>query len=82
MKSFSVVVEKKINKFNKSIFVPGDKSCSIRFFFISSLAYGVSCARGINSNSQDVLATIKIFKQLGKKILKKKRYILCLFKWS
>ena len=72
MKSFSVIVEKKINKFNKSIFVPGDKSCSIRFFFISSLAYGVSCARGINSNSQDVLATIKIFKQLGKKILKKK----------
>ena len=72
MKSFSVIIKKKINKFNKSISVPGDKSCSIRFFFISSLAYGVSCARGINSNSQDVLTTIKIFKQLGKKILKKK----------
>ena len=72
MKSFSVIIKKKINKFNKSISVPGDKSCSIRFFFISSLAYGVSCARGINSNSQDVLTTIKIFKQLGVKILKKK----------
>ena len=72
MKSFSVIIKKKINKFNKSITVPGDKSCSIRFFFISSLAYGVSCAKGINSNSQDVLTAIKIFKQLGVKILKKK----------
>ena len=72
MKSFSVIIKKKINKFNKSISVPGDKSCSIRFFFISSLAYGVSYAKGINSNSQDVLTAIKIFKQLGVKILKKK----------
>ena len=72
MKPFSVIVKKKIDRFNKSIFVNGDKSCSIRFFFISSLAYGVSCARGINSNSQDILAAIKIFKQLGVRILKKK----------
>ena len=71
MKSFSVVVEKKINKFNKSIFVPGDKSCSIRYFFLASQAYGISKAEGI-LESEDVFSTIKALTKLGIRIVKKK----------
>ena len=56
MKSFSVVVEKKINKFNKSIFVEGDKSISHRALLISSQAYGVSKLKGI-LEAEDVLNT-------------------------
>ena len=42
MKSFSIKINKKIKNFNKTIYVNGCKSSSIRFFFIASLAYGVS----------------------------------------
>ena len=63
MKSFSVEINKTINCFNKTIYkIDGCKSSSIRFFFISSLAYGVSKASGI-LESLDVLAAIKILKQ-------------------
>ena len=71
MKSFSVIVKKKINKFDKSIFVDGDKSLSHRALLISSQAYGVSKLKGI-LESEDVLNTINALKKLGVKIIKHK----------
>lgn len=71
MKSFSIIVEKKINKFNKSIFVDGDKSISHRALLISSQAYGVSKLKGV-LEAEDVLNTIKALKKLGVKIIKYK----------
>ena len=71
MKSFSIIVEKKINKFNKSIFVEGDKSISHRALLISSQAYGVSKLKGI-LEAEDVLNTINALKKLGVKIVKYK----------
>ena len=72
MKSFSIIVEKKINKFNKSIFVEGDKSISHRALLISSQAYGVSKLKGI-LEAEDVLNTINALKKkLGVKIIKYK----------
>ena len=70
MKSFSIIVKKKINRFNKSIFVPGDKSCSIRYFFLASQAYGLSKAKGI-LESEDIFSTIKALTKLGVRIVKK-----------
>ena len=71
MKSFSIIVEKKINKFSKSIFVEGDKSISHRALLISSQAYGVSKLKGI-LEAEDVLNTINALKKLGVKIAKHK----------
>ena len=71
MKSFSVIVKKKINKFNKSIFVDGDKSISHRALLISSQAYGISKLNGI-PEAEDVLNTINALKKLGVKIVKNK----------
>ena len=71
MKSFSIIVEKKINKFNKSISVEGDKSISHRALLISSQAYGVSKLKGI-LEAEDVLNTINALKKLGVKIVKYK----------
>ena len=72
MKSFSVIVKKKINKFDKSIFVDGDKSLSHRALLISSQAYGMSKLKGI-LESEDVLNTINALKKkLGVKIIKYK----------
>jgi len=72
MKSFSVIVKKKINKFYKSIFVDGDKSLSHRALLISSQAYGISKLKGI-LESEDVLNTINALKKkLGVKIIKYK----------
>ena len=72
MKSFSVIVKKKINKFDKSIFVDGDKSLSHRALLISSQAYGISKLKGL-LESEDVLNTINALKKkLGVKIIKYK----------
>ena len=73
MKTFSVIVKKRINKFNKSIFVEGDKSISHRALLISSQAYGVSKLKGI-LEAEDVLNTINVLKKLGVKIIKKKNF--------
>ena len=70
MKPFSVVIKKKINKFNKSIFVDGDKSISHRALLISSQAYGISKLKGL-LEAQDVVNTIKTLKRLKVKIIKK-----------
>ncbi len=71
MKSFSVVVKKKINKFDKTIFVEGDKSLSHRALLISSQGYGISKLRGL-LKSEDILNTINALKKLGVKIIKYK----------
>lgn len=70
-KKFSVLVNKRIKKFNKTIIPPGDKSISNRFFFIASQAMGISEAKGI-LEAEDVLNNIKIFQKLGVQIIKKK----------
>ena len=76
MKSFSIVVKKKIKDFKKTITVDGCKSTSIRYFATAAQAYGTSTAKGIPS-SDDVLATIRAFKKLGVKIIKKKKIYYC-----
>tara|TARA_B100001063_G_scaffold202828_1_gene196755 strand:- start:153 stop:1472 length:1320 start_codon:yes stop_codon:yes gene_type:complete len=60
-------VKKKITSFNKTISVNGDKSLSIRWVLISSLATGVSEAKNLLM-SEDVLAAIKIIRKLGIKV--------------
>ena len=60
----SLVISKKINKFNKVIKVSGDKSISIRWVIFASLAEGLSKAKNLLM-SEDVLATIKAINKLG-----------------
>ena len=60
-------VKKKINSFDKIISVSGDKSLSIRWVLISSLATGTSEAKNLLM-SEDVLASIKTIKKLGIKV--------------
>ncbi len=63
-----LVVKNKVKSFNKTIFVPGDKSLSIRWVLFASLASGVSSASNLLI-SEDVLASIKAIKQLGIKVI-------------
>jgi 3-phosphoshikimate 1-carboxyvinyltransferase len=65
--SNSIILKKKINKFNKTITVSGDKSLSIRWVLFSSLANGISKAKNLLM-SEDVLAAIKSIKKLGIKV--------------
>ena len=69
--SNSIILKKKINKFNKTIIVSGDKSLSIRWVLFSSLANGISKAKNLLM-SEDVLAAIKSIKKLGIKVKFKK----------
>jgi len=66
--SNKIVLKKKINKFNKKIFVPGDKSLSIRWVLIASLANGISKAQNLLM-SEDVIAALKSIKKLGVKVI-------------
>ena len=67
-----ISIKKKIDSFKgKSIFIPGDKSLSIRFILLSSLANGKCTAYNL-LNSEDVVSAIKIIKKLGIKIINKK----------
>ena len=68
-----IKIEKKINSFNKTISVPGDKSLSIRWILFSSLAKGKSKAINLLL-SDDVLATIKAVRKLGIKVKLNKDY--------
>ena len=71
-KKFSVSVKKKIEKFNKKIEIPGDKSCSIRAILLASQCIGVSKIKNL-LESEDVLNCINALKtSLGVKIIKKK----------
>ena len=66
-----IILKNKISDFYKKIWIPGDKSISIRWVLVSSLASGVSKAKNLLM-SDDVLATIKSIKKLGVKVLNKK----------
>ncbi len=59
-----IILNKKIQNFSKKISIPGDKSISIRWVLISSLANGISKAKNLLI-SEDVLASIKAIKKLG-----------------
>ena len=63
-----VIFKKKIINFNKKISIPGDKSISIRWLLISSLANGISTAKNLLM-SEDVFATIQAIKKLGVKVI-------------
>ena len=65
-----IILKNKVSNFNKKISIPGDKSISIRWVLISSLASGVSKAKNLLM-SEDVLAAIKSIKKLGVKVLNK-----------
>jgi len=62
--SNSIKINKKINNFNKSIIVSGDKSLSIRWVLFSSIAKGKSKAHNLLL-SEDVLAAINAVKKFG-----------------
>ena len=67
-----VIVKDKINSFKKNILISGDKSLSIRWLLISSLAEGISTSKNLLM-SEDVLATIKAIKKLGIQVKLKKK---------
>ena len=62
-----VVIKKKLQSFNKKIFVSGDKSISIRWILLASLANGNSKAQNLLI-SEDVIAAIKTIRKLGIKV--------------
>ena len=62
-----IIFKKKINSFDKKISVPGDKSLSIRWILISSIANGISKAKNLLM-SEDVKATIDAIRKLGVKV--------------
>jgi len=74
-----IILKKKIFSFKKKISIPGDKSISIRWVLISSLANGVSKAKNLLM-SGDVLTTIKAIKKFGVKVIIKKN--LCIIHGS
>ena len=65
-----IVLKKKIRSFSKKISIPGDKSISIRWVLISSLASGISKATNLLM-SEDVIASIQAIKKLGVKVIVK-----------
>ena len=66
-----IILKNKVSNFNREISIPGDKSISIRWVLVSSLASGVSKAKNLLM-SDDVLAAIKSIKKLGVKVVNKK----------
>ena len=64
-----IIIKNKINKFDKKIIIPGDKSISIRWVLISSLSNGLSKAQNLLF-SEDVLAAIEAVRKLGIKVIK------------
>ena len=74
-----IILKKKIFSFRKKISIPGDKSISIRWVLISSLANGVSKAKNLLM-SGDVLTAIKAIKKFGVKVIIKKN--LCIIHGS
>lgn len=70
-KKFSVSINQKIKKFNKTINIPSDKSCSIRALLFASVCIGKSEIVNL-LESEDVLNCVQALKVLGVKIIKKK----------
>ena len=66
------ITKDKIKSFKKEIIVPGDKSLSIRWILLASIASGISKSSNLLI-SEDVLATINAIKKLGIKVILKKQ---------
>ena len=66
-------INNKINNFNKTITVSGDKSLSIRWVLFSSMALGKSKAYNLLL-SEDVMAAFDAVKKLGAKVKLAKNY--------
>tara|TARA_B100001173_G_scaffold310905_1_gene326681 strand:+ start:388 stop:1707 length:1320 start_codon:yes stop_codon:yes gene_type:complete len=64
----SLLIKKKIRDFDKVISVSGDKSISIRWVLLASLASGVSKAQNLLI-SEDVKAAISAVRKLGIKVI-------------
>ena len=62
-----LINKNKIGSFNKTINVSGDKSLSIRWVLLASLASGISKSSNL-LESEDVLAAIDAVKKLGIKV--------------
>ena len=73
MSSKFIEINKKINNFNKTIEVDGDKSLSIRWALLASQAIGTSRAYNL-LRSEDTLNTLKCLKKLGIKIKLSKKF--------
>ena len=67
-------IGKKIEPFNKKIKVDGDKSRSIRWSLLASLAEGKSIAHNL-PRSEDVMSALKCLKKIGIKVSLKKKYV-------
>jgi len=74
-KKISVLLNKKIDKFQKVITVESDKSISHRSLLLASQCIGISKIENI-LESEDVQNTIACLKKLGVKIKKKKKNFL------
>jgi len=74
-KKISVSINKKINKYNRVIKVPSDKSISIRALILASQCIGISKIKNL-LESEDVLNCIRALKKLGVKIIKKNNIYL------
>ena len=72
MKKF-LLINKKINSFNKSIGISGDKSLSIRCVIMASQAIGKSKIFNL-LDSEDVNNALIAIRKLGIKVIKKKNY--------
>ncbi len=59
-----VHINEKIKSFNKKIYVPGDKSLSIRWILMASQAVGTSIAYNL-LESEDALSALNAIKKLG-----------------
>jgi len=57
-------INDKIKKFDKQIYVPGDKSLSIRWILMASQAIGKSVAYNI-LKSEDIISALNVIKKLG-----------------
>ena len=68
-----LVIEKKLKDFDKKISVSGDKSISIRWVLLASLASGISKAQNLLI-SEDVIAAIKAVRKLGIKVILKGKF--------
>ena len=68
-KKSSVLINSKIKKFNKTIKIPSDKSCSIRALIFGSQVMGISNIKNL-LESEDVLNCVKALRTLGVKIVK------------
>ena len=68
-KKNSILINKKIKKFNKTVKIAKDKSLSLRALMLASQCIGISKVKNL-LESEDVLNCSKALKKLGVKIVK------------